>query len=117
MARFSAEEQWEALEKIGAYAAGELEAEEAREVEGMILESEDHRRLAESYARLMATLSMLGQDQDEVVAPDAVVNYAIRRVYISAFLRQAEQFAKGLAGDYLRALALYLNLYPGQGRA
>lgn len=105
--------RWEILEKIGAYAAGDLDEEEAREAEELLLESEDHRRLAESYARLMATMSMLGQDSP--AAPEAVVSYAVRRAYISAFLRQVEQFTRGLAEDYLGALVLYLNLRPARG--
>ena len=40
------EERWEVLEKIGAYAAGELEGEEAREAEQLIFERPDYRRLA-----------------------------------------------------------------------
>lgn len=112
MRGLSEEQRWTVLEKIGAYAAGDLEGEEAREAERLILESEDHQRLAESYARLLAALSMLGQESP--AAPEAVVSYAVRRAYVAAFLRQAEQFSRGLVEDYLGALALYLNLRPAR---
>lgn len=106
-------ERWEVLETIGAYAADELEGEEAREAERLILESPDHRRLAESYARMLAMLSALGEETVE--APDAVVGYAIRRAYVSAFLRQADDLLRGVAGDYLGALVFYLGLRPAKG--
>lgn len=112
MRGLSDEQRWEILEKIGAYVAGDLDGEEAREAERLILESEDHKRLAESYARMLAALSLLGQEAPD--APEAVVSYAVRRAYVSAFLRQAERFTLGLAGDYLGALALYLNLRPAR---
>ena len=35
------ERRWETLERIGAYAAGELEGEEAREAERLIFENAD----------------------------------------------------------------------------
>ena len=46
-------ERWEVLEKIGAYAAGELEGEEVREAEQLIFDRPEYRRLAESYARML----------------------------------------------------------------
>ena len=85
------EEHWEVLEKIGAYAAGELEGEEAREAEQLIFNRPDYRRLAESYARMLVMLSSLSNEPVEV--PEVVVSYAVRRAYLSAFLRQAEQEA------------------------
>jgi len=45
-----------------------------------------------------------------VEAPEAVVGYAVRRAYVSAFLRQAEQLVHGLVKDYSDALAFYLGL-------
>jgi anti-sigma-K factor RskA len=102
------EERWEVLEKIGAYAAGELEGEEAREAEQLIFEHPDYRRLAESYARMLVMLTTLGNEPVE--APEAVVGYAVRRAYVSAFLRQAEQLVYGLVKDYSDALAFYLGL-------
>lgn len=107
------EERWEILEMIGAHAAGELEGEEAREAEWLIFESPDHRRLAESYTRMLVMLSALGQESPE--PPRAVINYAVRRAYLSAFLRQTDQVLRGLAGDYLGALVYYLGLRPVRG--
>src|SRR3712207_8638871 len=49
--------RWEMLERIGAYTAGELSGEEARETERFILEDPDGRRLAESYARMLVLRS------------------------------------------------------------
>lgn len=105
-------ERWEFLEMIGAYAAGEIEGEEAREVERLMLETEDNRRLAQSYAQMLALLSALGQETPE--APEAVVNYAIRRAYVSAALRRADSIMRGLAIDYLGALVHYLGLRPAE---
>ncbi len=105
------EELWEVLEKIGAYAAGELEGEEAREAEQLIFDRPDYRRLAESYARMLVMLSTLGNENVE--APKAIVSYAVRRAYISAFLRQAENFLGSLGRSYLDALVYYLGLRPG----
>ena len=103
---------WEALELIGAYAAGELGAEEAREAERLIFERADYRRLAESYARMLVMLSALGDEGVE--APEAIVGYVVRRAYLSAFLRQAEQAVRGLVGDYVGALTFYLGLRPAR---
>ena len=100
------------LELIGAYAAGELEGEEAREAEQLIFDRPDYRRLAESYARMLVMLSTLSSEPVE--APEAVVSYAVRRAYVSAFLRQAEQVMRGLVGDYVGALAFYLGLRPAR---
>jgi anti-sigma-K factor RskA len=103
-------QRWEVLGKIGAYAAGELEGEEVREAEQLIFERPEYRRLAESYARMLLMLATLGSE--EVEAPEVVVGYAIRRAYMSAFLRQAEQFIGALVGDYVGALTFYLGLRP-----
>ena len=102
------QERWEVLELIGAYAAGELEGEEAREAEQLIFDRPDYRRLAESYARMLVMLSTLGSE--EVEAPEVVVGYAIRRAYMSAFLRQAETFLGTLGRSYLDALVYYFGL-------
>ena len=108
------ERRWEVLEKIGAYAAGELEAEQEarREVERLLLERADYRRLAESYARMLMMLSAISREPVE--APEAVVSYAVRRAYVSAFLRQAERIMRGLVGDYAGALIFYLGLRPAR---
>ena len=103
-------DRWEVLEKIGAYAAGELEGEEAREAEQLIFDRPDYRRLAESYARMLVMLSALGSE--EVEAPEVVISYAIRRAYVSAFLRQAETFIGALGRSYLDALLYYFDLRP-----
>jgi len=104
------QERWEVLELIGAYAAGELEGEEAREAEQLIFDRPDYRRLAESYARMLVMLSTLGGESVE--APEAIVAYAVRRAYVSAFLRQAEQVVRELIGNYIGALVIYLNSRP-----
>ena len=64
--------------------------------------------LAESYATMLVMLSALGEE--EVEAPEAVVGYAIRRAYASAFLRQAETFLGALGRSYLDALIYYFGL-------
>ncbi len=107
------EELWEVLELIGAYAAGELEGEEAREAERLISERPDHRRLAESYARMLVMLSVLGNEEVEV--PEEIVGYAVRQAYFSAFLRQAETFLGSLGRTYLDAFVYYFGLRPGGG--
>ena len=101
-------ERWEVLEKIGAYAAGELEGEEVREAEQLIFDRPDYRRLAESYARMLVMLSTLGSESVEV--PEAILTYAVRRAYVSAFLRQAETFLGALGRSYLDALVYYFGL-------
>jgi hypothetical protein len=102
------EQRWEMLERIGAYAAGELEGDEAREVEQLIFERPDYRRLAESYARMLVMLTTLGNEPVE--APESVVGYAIRRAYVSAFMRSAEEFIGSLGHSYLNAFVYYLGL-------
>ena len=107
--------RWEILESIGAYAAGELTGEEAREVERLILEEPEGRRLAESYARILALLGALGEESP--TPPEEIIDYAIRRAYISAFMRQAEEFFSGLGRAYLSAFVYYLRLrHPGYSR-
>jgi hypothetical protein len=107
-------DHWEVLERIGAYAASELPGEEAREVELLILEDQEALRMAESYLRMLALLGAIGDESPEV--PEAVINYAIRRAYVSAFLRQAEDLFAGVGRAYLNAFAYYLGLRPvGQG--
>jgi anti-sigma-K factor RskA len=112
MTPVAGEERWEVLEKIGAYAAGELEGGEAREAEQLIFERPDYRRLAESYARMLVMLSALGRENVE--APEAIVGYAVRRAYVSAFLRQAETFISALGRSYLDAFVYYLGLRPAR---
>jgi anti-sigma-K factor RskA len=71
------EERWEMLERIGAYAAGELSGEEAREVERLILENAEVRRLAGSYVRLLTLLRIIGEESPE--APQTVIDHAVRQ--------------------------------------
>ena len=107
-------DRWEVLEKIGAYAAGELTGEEARETERLILENPEARQLAASYVRMMALLGAIGREETEV--PEAVVNRAIRRAYVSAFFRQTESLFGNVGRAYLDAFVYYLGL-RGDGRA
>jgi len=104
------EDAWALLEIVGAYAAGELEGGEAREAEQLMYDRPDYRRLAESYARMLVMLSTLSEEPVE--APEAIVSCAVRRAYVSAFLRQAEHVMRALVGDYIGALTLYLGLRP-----
>jgi anti-sigma-K factor RskA len=112
MAPVIGEERWEVLELIGAYAAGELQGEEAREAEQLIFDRADYRRLAESYARMLAMLSTLGNEP--VDAPEVIVSYAVRQAYLSAFLRQAETFLSSLGRSYLDAFIYYFGLRPAR---
>jgi anti-sigma-K factor RskA len=102
------DQRWEILEKVGAYAAGELEGEEAREVERLMFERPDYRRLAESYTRMLVMLNTLGNEPVEV--PENTVGYAVRRAYVSAFVRSAEVFIGALGRSYLDAFVYYLGL-------
>src|SRR5688500_6189001 len=103
-------DRWEVLERIGAYAAGELEGEEAREAEQLIFERPDYRRLAESYARMLVMLNTLGSEPVE--APEVLVGYAVRRAYAWAFMCNAEVFLSSLGRTYLDALVYYFGLRP-----
>ena len=100
------------LELIGAYAAGEIEGEAARAAEQLIFDRPDYRRLAESYARMLVMLSTLSNESVE--APEVIVSYAVRRAYVSAFLRQAETFLGELGRTYLDAIVYYFGLRTAQ---
>ena len=100
--------RWEILEKVGSYAAGELEGEPAREVERLMYERPDYRRLAESYTRMLVMLDTLGNEPVEV--PNAAISYPIRRAYFSAFMRNTETFVSALGRSYLDAFVYYLGL-------
>ena len=104
----SGDQRWEILEKVGAYAANELEGEEARKVERLMFERPDYRRLAESYTRMLVMLNTLGNEPVEV--PDDAVGYAVRRAYVSAFMRSAEVLIRDLGRSYLDAFVYYLGL-------
>jgi anti-sigma factor RsiW len=112
MTPVTGEDAWVLLELIGAYVAGELEDEETREAEQLIFDRADYRRLAESYARMLVMLSTLGDEPVE--APEAIVSYAVRRAYVSAFLRQAETFLSCLGRSYLDAFVYYFGLRPAR---
>jgi hypothetical protein len=100
--------RWETLEKVGAYAADELEGEEAREIERLVFERPDYWRLAETYTRMLVMLNTLGNEP--VAVPENAVGYAVRRAYVSAFVRSAEVFIGALGRSYLDAFVYYLGL-------
>jgi hypothetical protein len=100
--------RWEILEKIGAYAASELSPEEARHVERLIHRDPDVLRLAESYLRLLVLLGAIGDNPPD--APREMIDHVIRRAYLSAFLRQAEEFFSGLGRAYIDAFVYYSGL-------
>jgi hypothetical protein len=100
--------RWEILEKVGSFAAGELEDQEAREVEQLMYGRPDLRRLAESYTRMLVMLDTLGNEPVEV--PSAAIGYPIRRAYVSAFLRNSETFLGALGRSYVDAFVYYLGL-------
>ena len=100
--------RWEIMEKVGSYAAGELEGEDAREVEKLMYERPDCRRLAESYTRMLVMLDTLGNEPVQV--PSAAIGYSVRRAYISAFMRNTETFLSALGRSYLDAFIYYLGL-------
>ena len=102
------EGRWEILETIGAYAAGELEGEVAREAERLIFERADYRRAAESYARMLVMLDNLSKEPLDV--PEVSLEFAMRRAYLSAFMREAEVFLSSLGRSYLDAFVYYLGL-------
>jgi len=64
------------LERIGAYVAGELSGEEARRIERFVLEDAEGQRLAESYTRLLAFLSAVGQESP--APPQAIAEHVVR---------------------------------------
>jgi anti-sigma-K factor RskA len=102
------EERWAVLETIGAYAAGELTEEAAREAERLIFERPDYRRLAESYSRMLVMLSNLSREPLDV--PEVSLEFAVRRAYVAELMRNAEVFLGGLGRSYLDAFVYYLGL-------
>ena len=106
----------EMLEKIGAYAAGDLPDKEARVLERTILSQPEGRHLMQTYERMFVLLSVMQQEAPD--APNRVVNHAIRHAYASAFIRQTEEFFGGLGRAYADAFFYYLGLRgspAGQG--
>ncbi len=61
----SAGDRWEALEKIGAYAAEELSGEEAKKTARLVLEDPPARRLADSYAEMLTLLRVVSEARPE----------------------------------------------------
>jgi hypothetical protein len=59
---------------------------------------------------MLVMLTTLGNEPVE--APEAVVGYAVRRAYASAFMRNAEVFLGSLGRTYLDALVYYFGLRP-----
>ena len=73
--------RWEKLERTGAYVAGELSGEEAKQVERLLFEDVQARRLADSYASMLTLLRVVGEErpeppQEEIVA---IAERAVRR--------------------------------------
>lgn len=66
---------WEFLERIGAYAAGELSSEEFRKAERFILEDAESQRLAEAHARVLTLLRAIGAESPD--PPEALMSGAI----------------------------------------
>ena len=85
---------WEILERIGAYAAGELSGEEAREAERLSLKNAEVRRLADSYARMLTLLRVIGEELPEV--PEAVIDHAVRQA-LAEKARACKGYAEGHA--------------------
>ncbi len=102
------EERRMLLETVGSYAAGELSGAEALAAENLIQDNPEHRRLAESYSRMLVMLTALGEE--EIEAPSSIADYAVQRAYRTAFLRQAENVFAGLGRSYLDAFVYYLGL-------
>ncbi len=102
------EERRMILETVGSYAAGELIGEEALAAENLIQNNPEHRRLSESYSRMLVMLTALGEE--EIEAPASIADYAVQRAYRTAFLRQAENVFSGLGRSYLDAFVYYLGL-------
>lgn len=69
-------DRWEILERVGSYVAGELAGEEAYDIERFVLETAEGRRLARSYARMLAQLDAIGEAPP--VPLEAIVGRAIR---------------------------------------
>ena len=66
----------------------------------------------DAWAFLERVGSYVAGELEREDAPSEIIGYALRRAYVSAFLRQGQQLAHGLVGDYLGALAFYLGLSP-----
>lgn len=73
----SDEERWKILERIGAYAAGELLGKEVQEAERFVLTNAEARRLVASYARMLSLLRIIGEESSEV--PLAVIDHVVRQ--------------------------------------
>ena len=59
----------------------------------------------------MSVVSSVGASAcDPPEVPEAVMEYAVRRVYLSAFFRQAEDFFSDVGRAYLDAFVYYFGL-------
>ena len=85
---------------------GRAEGEEVREAEQLIFD----RPNGASPSPTPGCSSCSPLCSEEVEAPEVLVGYAIRRAYMSAFLRQAETFLGALGRSYLDALVYYFGL-------
>jgi anti-sigma factor RsiW len=72
-----AEDRWKILERIGAYAAGELLGEEAQEVERFVLKNAEAHRLAASCDRMLTLLRTIDEESPEV--PLTVIDHTVRQ--------------------------------------
>jgi anti-sigma-K factor RskA len=88
------EERWKILERIGAYAAGELSVEEAQAVERPILKNAEVLCLVDSYARMLTLLRVIGEELPEV--PEAVIDHAVRQA-LAEKARACKGYAEGHA--------------------
>ena len=81
--------RWEMLKRIGDYAAGELSSEESRYIERLVREDAEHRRLAETYDRMLALLRAIGAESP--ILPQTHTKQII--------LRAAEEARTGPPGE------------------
>ncbi|MGH3086268.1 MAG: anti-sigma factor family protein [Rubrobacteraceae bacterium] len=95
-------------ELLPAYAAGELEGEDAERVEAALEESPQLREELKEYENLFVLLAAAAEE--EVKAPASFRKRVERRVAIQAYLAAAANTLDGLLGAYGRAIIYYLRL-------
>lgn len=66
---------WEDLRRIGDYVAGELSPKEACETKRFIAENAEGRRLADSYAQVLALLRAISKESPD--PPEAIEKRAV----------------------------------------
>ncbi|WP_119069763.1 anti-sigma factor family protein [Rubrobacter indicoceani] len=96
-----------AEETLFAYASGELDGEEERAFEEMLLTSPELRREVERYEKLLVLLRAAAGE--EVDVPENFASRVNRRVMLKAYLRAASGLFEGLLGAYGRAVLYYLR--------